>query len=63
LVENFVDGVVDIAHDESGLAIFVVAKDLESGVATIVLFLRILADVEGECYVLAIATAFGDTAR
>jgi hypothetical protein len=61
LVENFVDGVVDIAHDDSGLAILV-ARDLESTVATIVLFLRIL-DVEGVCYVLAIATGFGDTAR
>jgi hypothetical protein len=46
VVENFVDGEVDIAHDESGLAI-VVARDLESRVATMVLFLRIL-DVEGE---------------
>jgi hypothetical protein len=61
LVENFVDGVVDIAHDDSGLAILV-ARDLESTVATRVLFLRML-DVEGECYVLAIATGFGDTAR
>ncbi len=55
------DGVVDIAHDDSGLAILV-ARDLESTVATRVLFLRML-DVEGECYVLAIATGFGDTAR
>ncbi len=45
MVENFVDGVVHIAHDDSGLAI-VVARDLESMVATMVLFLRIL-DVEG----------------
>jgi hypothetical protein len=56
-----VDGVVDIAHDDSGLAILV-ARDLESTVATRVLFLCML-DVEGECYVLAIATGFGDTAR
>jgi hypothetical protein len=61
LVENFVDGVVDIAHDDSGLVILV-ARDLESTLATIVLFLRIL-DVEGEFYVLAMATGFGDTAR
>jgi hypothetical protein len=62
LVENFVDGVVDIAHDDSGLAILV-ARDLESTVATRVLFLMRMLDVEGECYVLAIATGFGDTAR
>jgi hypothetical protein len=56
LVVDFVDDILIIGQIKDWLA-FVVARDIESRIATIV-GLRAL-DMKREAYILAIATAFG----